>query len=393
MNFLLISQSLVGGGAEKVAANLSIALSNTDKVYILTYDKDNNEFPYAGERINIDCAGGNVGLIKKIRNAIYRIAKVKQIKKAYHIDCSISLLPQTDYVNVLTKCTNEKVVVEISTNTSAATQGRLKHLFRKFVLQRADYVVAVSEGARRDIVKLYSLDANKTATIYNTCDLTAINSKVSGDAPAVNAEQFGEKYIITMGSFRKPKGHWHLIKAFSCIADQIPEYNLVILGDGEYRNQYEKLISTLGLDGRVVMPGFLTDPYQIVANASLFAFSSIYEGFGNVIIEAMACGVPVISSDCNYGPREIISPDIDVEKRAEKVEYHKYGCLIPNFGMQDIDCTKTITLEERLYAEGMLSILMNQSLQKKYIEMGLERAKDFDNSYYAKKWLALMKND
>jgi len=390
MNFLILTQSLIGGGAEKVAANLSISLSDTDKVYIVTYEEKKDEYPFAGERINIACAGGDVSFFAKIRNAVYRIAKVKKIKKAKHIDCSISFLPQTDYVNVLSKRRKEKVIVEISTNTSIATQGRIKKMFRNFILKKADIVVAVSEGARKDILKTFSLDEKKTHTIYNSCDLSEIKSKRFCASPNEYADRFGEKYIITMGSFRKPKGHWHLIKAFSCIAEKIPEYNLVILGDGEYREKYEHLISSLGLDGRVILPGYLINPYKALSNASLFAFSSIYEGFGNVIIEAMACGVPVISSDCNYGPREIISPNEDVERHIKSVEYCKYGCLVPGFNLQDIDCTPNITLEEKCFAEAMFDMLSNDNMRKKYIEKGLERAKDFDNSNFAKKWLALI---
>ena len=113
MNIMIITQALTGGGAEKLAANLSLQLSKDNRVIFVTYTKSRNEYDYRGERINIDLPGGKGGLLKHVNVALDRIKKVREIKKQYKIDCAISFLPQMDYVNVLTKRKNEKVLLAI----------------------------------------------------------------------------------------------------------------------------------------------------------------------------------------------------------------------------------------------------------------------------------------
>lgn len=383
-NILLISQSMSVGGAEKVIANLSLELAGKFNIYIITYSQDDKEYVYAGERLDIDCPGGNVPFIKKVNNLLYRCQVVKKYKKKWDIDVSISFVPQTDIVNVLTRTPKEKIVIEVSSNTSVAFPTKRSKIARKKVLKMADEVVAVSKGAMRDLEENFEIKRECLSVIYNSCDIEVIQKNC-------RTKLHEKSDIVAVGSFRKPKGHWHLIKAFSVISKKFPDTKLIILGDGPYREKYEELISKLKINrDQVKMPGFCVNPHIYMANAKLFVFSSIYEGFGNVIIEAMACGTPIISADCNYGPREILAPDTDILYRTKTIELGEFGCIVPPFGDADIEIDTNISKEERLLASAMEQFLLDDKLRNTYINKGLERCKEFDIKGFGEEWEKLL---
>lgn len=386
-NILIISQSLTGGGAEKVAANLSTELSKIYNVFIVTYKKTEMEYEHKGTRINIDCIGGKANAYRKVKNALFRISSVREIKKKYHIDCSISLVPQTDYANVFSRQKHEKVIIEVSSNSSAAFKGKVSRLIRRFILMKADQIVTVSKGSKNDLVDQFKIPPNRIVCIYNTCDINSIRSS----ATQISNLDIKLPYIVAMGSFRKPKGHWHLIKAFSLFKMKYPQYKLVIIGDGEYKDSYKKLASNLGLsEDSIILPGFLNNPYPIISQSSLFVFSSIYEGFGNAIIEAMACGVPVISSDCKYGPREILAPEMELSNVVNEISFAKNGCIVPHFGDEDIDCSNSISEKEEKLYQAMMTVVQDKKLSSSMVENGFARCLAFDNKVICDNWEAVI---
>ena len=390
MNIMIIPPTLTGGGAEKIVANLSLELSKYSDLYILTYMQTENEYSYAGVRLNIDCVGKSK--FQKIVCAVKRVYLCRRLVKKYDIDCLLSFLPSTDYVNVLSKSRHTKSIVNVSSNMSVVYPSGISKKLRKFVLKRADRVVAISNGGKEDLEQNFGCDKNNISVIYNCCNISDIKEICTADAEyKEKKEGLPEKYIVSMGSFRHPKGHWHLIKAFAAVKDQIPDVSLVILGDGDYREKYEELIKNLGLEGRVFLPGFINPPFSIIAHSQLFVFSSVFEGFGNVIIEAMACGVPVLSTDCNFGPREILAPNTDLKNKAKGFEKCEYGCLLPDFGNAGIDVSGNISDLENAMGNAIVEIIEDTSLREEYIQKGIYYAESFDCSIFGEKWLSLIK--
>ncbi len=122
-------------------------------------------------------------------------------------------------------------------------------------------------------------------------------------------------HVLSVGALKAQKDHANLVRAFALLPADF-NAKLIILGEGELRPNLENLIEELGLQSRISMPGFVADPYPWFGTADLFVLASQWEGFGNVIVEALECGVPVVSTDCLSGPAEIL-------------EYGRYGKLVP----------------------------------------------------------------
>lgn len=388
-NVMIISQTLSGGGAEKLAANLSLGLKDIMNVYMVTYLESEKEYKYYGKRINLNLIGNNK--LTKIFIAIKRIVVVKKLKKKYKIDCSISYVPPCDYVNVFSRTKKEKVFIDVVSNMSTAFSGGLKRMFRKYVLNKADYIVTVSEGVRQDIIQNFGIKEVRSKTIYNSCDIYTIEKECKyGNLIKQENIKLPEKFISTMGSFRQPKGHWHLIKAFSTIANDFPDYKLVICGDGAYRDKYEELIDTLGLQDRVIMPGFLNPPHSVISKSKLFVFSSVFEGFGNAVIEAMACGVPVISTDCKYGPREILAPGMSLKEDINDLVWAKYGLLVPAFPVDDIDTSINISKKEILLGNAIKQMIESPKKMEQYRTLGIDYCHTFDNEHITSLWVDMI---
>jgi glycosyltransferase involved in cell wall biosynthesis len=169
--------------------------------------------------------------------------------------------------------------------------------------RNADKVVALSHGVEAELVADYQLDPGKTVTIHNPVDVATFATKREDrrgdDAPL----------IVTIGRLHRQKGFDRLIDAFARLANV--SAHLVIIGDGPDRAKLEEQARRLGVADRVRFEGYLADSSSWLARADLFVSSSRWEGFGHVIVEAMAAGAPVVAVDCPHGPRDIITSDVN----------------------------------------------------------------------------------
>jgi glycosyltransferase involved in cell wall biosynthesis len=229
-------------------------------------------------------------------------------------DAVLSALTQANIVALwarrLARVDTCVVVSEHSTFSIAAANPRnrrsrlLPHLARYFY-PWADSIIAVSEGAADDLAATLRIDRQRIHVVYNpvvTPELAHL-AREPVDHPWFSGG--GPPVILGVGRLTKPKDFPTLVRAFAMVRQQ-REARLVILGEGEDRPQLEQLVQQLALEQNVSLPGFVDNPYSYMARARVFALSSRWEGFGNVLVEAMACGTPVVSTDCPHGPREIL---------------------------------------------------------------------------------------
>ena len=184
----------------------------------------------------------------------------------------------------------------------------------KLFYPSADARVAVSHGVAKDLARLSGLETSDFEVIYNPVAPVDSISLVSGDI-AWGSKTKGVARIITVGAMKAAKNQIHLIRAFTLLRQRRPA-KLMIVGEGDLRSVLLSEGERLGISADLIMPGFVEDPAPLIASADLFVLTSHYEGFGNVLIEAMRVGVPVVSTDCPSGPAEI-------------VDGGRYGALVP----------------------------------------------------------------
>lgn len=202
---------------------------------------------------------------------------------------------------------------------SCVRELRLSPLWLKLVMNAtypfATGVMAVSKGVASDISLLSGFPEDSIKVIYNPAATGVSPVRAS---PSERRELWGngfDLHILTVGSFKLQKNHALLLRAFSKLRQTL-NAKLTILGEGDLRQAMEKQITELGLEGKVSLPGFYKDPYPWFRSADLFVLSSDWEGLPTVLIEALECGIPVVSTDCPSGPSEIL-------------ENGRYGRLVP----------------------------------------------------------------
>lgn len=166
---------------------------------------------------------------------------------------------------------------------------------------------------------------------------------------------------------------------------------LLILGDGELRPALVKQAEQLEISDRVWMPGFVDNPYKYMAQADVFVMPSLYEGFSNAILEALACGVPVISTDHETGAREILAPASEYRQKVkDRIDLGDYGILVPVCG-GDMDFSSEQYLQgEILLADAIKMVLTDSNLAKRYRQAALERAKQLDLKSVCKQWISVI---
>ncbi|EAZ92278.1 glycosyltransferase [Crocosphaera chwakensis] len=192
-----------------------------------------------------------------------------------------------------------------SSNYSFLSSRGLVPLAIKLLYRWADGIVTVSEGVKKDIINITNLSSKKMTTIYNPVITPQIFDKAKEplNHPWFQADE--PPVILTAGRLEEQKNYSMLIQAFAQVKKKV-NARLVILGEGSQRSALTSLISELGLQNDILMPGFIKNPYPYIARAKVLVLSSNWEDLGNVLVEAMALGTPVISTDCPYGPSEIL---------------------------------------------------------------------------------------
>lgn len=261
---------------------------------------------------------------KRTRNSLLPLARY--LKKEAP-DYLISSLGPQNVIAVLAKMLARSPARVYVTQHNALTrearhgtvQEKLIPYAYRWVLPRADGVIAVSKGIARDIEASTGFPSSRVNVIYNP-------AHIEHAPPPPLPEWLHEKrFILSVGRMVQQKAFDDLIRAFGLVHSQIPELNLVIAGVGPQQEQLETLVQSLGLSGYVHFPGFTKFPATYMNAAELFVMSSRFEGFGNVLVEALSAGLPIVSTNCDFGPSEIL-------------EDGKYGRLTP---VGDVDALAT----------------------------------------------------
>lgn len=384
-NVAIIITKLNGGGAERCASNLSIELAKEANVFLIVFDANAITYPYGGHLIDLRIPKSE-SAISRYMGVIRRAWQVRQIKKQYNIDVSISLLEGPNLVNVLSKW-KEKTIVSVRNCMSKQNGGFIANAIIKYASKNADLTVSLSKMVGRDLVENYGIHPEKIVTIYNQVDKELLEKQKNDGLLSLNPIR---NYIVTMGRMHPQKGQWHLVKAFSKVARECSDLDLLILGTGELELELKRMVETLGLQNRVIMPGFIKAPHSYLKRCEMFVLPSLYEGLGNVLLEAASFGLPIISTDCQWGPREILSPYSDLTKTTTEIEWGDFGVLVPVDNSILSETDMNMTYQEGVLADAIIKMHKDNQLRDKYSKKSAERAEQFSKKNIISEWMKLI---
>ena len=367
---LIFINTLQSGGAERVVSLLLGHLKNDFEIHLALYSNFiDYAIPPEIKILNLQQPLVQDKVIRFLKLPAISL-KVYRYCKKNEINISVGFLYRPCYINALMKSIwgyKGHVIMCERTHQTTMQQSHsvIYRMFSKFMVmfsyKRADLVLANSYAMRTDLIENFKIKT-PVRVIYNPIDLHFIKTH-SGEEPVLvfDKDCF---YFVNVGGFRKEKNHLLLIQAFF-ILKNLP-CKLLIVGGGVMEEELKQKVKDLGLMDRVIFTGFDNNPFKYVSRSDCFVLSSDVEGFPNVLIEALACGKPVISTDCRSGPRELLAPATDLHHQAiNNYEIGEYGILTP--------ANDVIAL-----AAAMKKMMEDADLRKHFEEKAPGRAQQFD---------------
>lgn len=347
LKIMLLIPNLGRGGAQQVFRQQFRSLSTK---YDVTGCVFNWEGSFEEDRmekiVSLDVPAGRT-IPGKIRNFLLRVRRLKRIKKALGVDVTISHLEGADYINLLSRV-GDKVICWIhgTKRYDENIEGKLGLIRRRLMIpifyRGANKIVTVGKGIKEELGGDYPKLESKLITIYNGFDIKNIIDKGSESIEGELTSLFlNHKILITHCRLSRQKNLKSLLQIFKSLPKS-EQIKLIIVGDGELREDLLVFCNAIDLkywsiwdsnpihyNADLYFIGQQSNPFKYLSKASLYIMTSGWEGFPLALCEALACGLPVITSDCFTGPREIIAPDIDLPQPVEDPQYTQYGVLMP----------------------------------------------------------------
>ena len=331
---LITINTLQSGGAERVVSLLLEHLRNDFELHLALYTNIvDYKIPAEIKVFDLQQPLQQNRIIRLLKMPA-QAYKLYRYCKRNHINVSVAFLYRPCYLNALMKSIwryKGKVIMCERTHqtTMQQSQSKIYRMFSKFMVRfsykRADLVLANSYAMQTDLVENFRIKT-PVRVIYNPIDLHYIKTHI-GEEPVTPLDP-NYFYFVNVGGFRREKNHLLLLQAFF-ILKHLP-CKLLIVGGGILEEELKQKVQDLGMQDSVIFCGFDTNPFKYVSRSDCFVLSSDVEGFPNVLIESLACGIPVISTDCSSGPRELLAPATDLHHRAiNNYEIGEYGILTP----------------------------------------------------------------
>jgi glycosyltransferase involved in cell wall biosynthesis len=297
--------SFRGGGAEKIAVLLANEVSSLGYAVDLVVAK--NEGPYR------DLVSSEVRILDLESERV--IASLAPLIRYLRCSPPRTLLSLLNYANLVAimahklSATTCRLVVSERNSPLHATQWLDRYILLPILTPLlypfADTLICISEGIRDVLLRKLKIPPHRLVTIYNPIDLRTVRDQAESELSDPWLDDPSENILVTVGRLVPQKDHKTLLRAMAKIPNHI-SWKLIILGKGTLEEELRDLASKLKIEGNIKWLGFVDNPYRWVARSDLFVLSSAWEGFGNVLVEAMACGTQVISTNCPSGPSEIL---------------------------------------------------------------------------------------
>ncbi len=320
--------NLLEGGAQYVIAKVAneMARMGHDVTIIVNQGGDRQEFEISNA-VKLEILGAS--------NMITAVPKLYRYMKSAEPPVIVAAMTHANLpvlVARLLSRASTRIIISERHATRQWLRGRrwsrrvLYGRLISWIYPLADGVIAVSKGVKQDLLKATDIEEDRISVVYNPSF-----PRTAGDGSQDNVlhpwlRDKTRPVLIGAGRLEKQKDFATLLQAFALLRET-HQARLLIFGEGSQREKLESLVRKLDVVDDVSLPGYIDDLYMSLSEASLFVLSSRYEGFPNILIEALASGVPIVSTDCEYGPSEVIIneqigrlvPVGDPEKLAEAI--------------------------------------------------------------------------
>jgi N-acetylgalactosamine-N,N'-diacetylbacillosaminyl-diphospho-undecaprenol 4-alpha-N-acetylgalactosaminyltransferase len=362
----ILINSLAGGGSERTVSHLLTGLGDKYELHLLLFH-DEIAYDLPAEQIVEILGNDRSDHGSAWRNLLSVPALAVKLKKycaVNEIDLVLSFLSRPNFAACLARLLGMRSKLLISERTylpafhrASGFAGKISAYLVKWLYPRANALLPNSEGTMRALHDVYGIRKPQTV-VHNLLNLEQID-RLAMEEPSLEP---GHMFtLIHVGSFTPVKRQRMIVDAFSHLENK--DSSLLFIGEGPLLNSVRDRAAELGLRDRVVFLGHTANPFKYLKRADCFVFASDFEGFPNAMLEAMACGLPIISTDCLTGPRELIGPvrsPLDPNH-----ELCRCGVLVP------VGDTAGL-------AAAMAFMMTNSELRSSFASNAIERSKDFD---------------
>lgn len=367
---LFVINSLEGGGAERALSRLLVALSGdawaADKEIHLVLLDDYEVEQVIPASVKVTTLSAQGSLLKSVTGLASVIRAIKP-------DAVVSYLTRANLAaSVVCKLMRIPVIISERVNTTHHLTGRfafIQKLMVRLLYPLPNRVVAVSGGVKEDLVQNFSVNERKCSVVYNGYDQSELNELSQESVASISDRPFA----IAIGRLVPNKNVTMLLRAWRLAQ---PQCDLLILGEGPDRDMLQQEVDAYNeiSDYKIRLEGFCKNPYPYIAKAQFYVSASNAEGFPNSLVEAMTLGVPVISTDCPSGPREILAPGL--AKPVTSAVQAEWGLLTP-------------TRNEEAMAAA-LSVFTIEEMRQQYARKAKERAQDFSMNAVKQGYIKLL---
>lgn len=356
--------ALTGGGAERVMLLIlkSIDRNKIEPILVL-FEKKGEFLSELPDDIDVKVLKGKRSRYGLQWLIFFKLAKLLAREQP---DLIVSFMWYANLVALLAKFFSRSkcgVIVSERYGLSVSYERRIEEIIRGitifFFYPKADSIIVNSKEMGVQLNQRFRIAPEKITVIYNPIDLEKVREICREDVTHPWCKE-NIPVIVSAGRLTKQKGFSYLIKAVRILNSEGVMCRLMLLGEGDEKESLKKLVKDLKIDDNVDFVGFQKNPYKYFVRSTVFVLSSLYEGFPNVLLEALALGVPSVATRCPTGPEELITDGLN-------------GILVP-------------PADEKVLAAVIKRLLTDEALRKQLSEAGRERARDFDLEKISKQY-------
>jgi glycosyltransferase involved in cell wall biosynthesis len=397
VKILFFISTLENDGAERAMSNITTHLPDNVEADILLNSVSEHDFPTNANIISLGMKpDSSKGIGYQLIALIKRIPTLYRLKRDNHYDACISFMDSANMCNILTG--NKYCKTIISVRVSVSQDKSLLYRFAvkpmvRILYNKADYVTAVAEGINKELIDVFGIQPKRVKTITNGYDLSIIRNLAHEDID-INIPDFDKKFVyVTVGRYAEQKAQWHLIRAFSNIANKCDNAILLIIGQGEEKEYLENLKKENHMENRIYLLPYQKNPFSVLDKCDVFVMPSLFEGYCNALCEALICGLPCIATDFQSSAREILAPDTPYDYRiTDGIEYAEYGILTPVCSGIRYKGSEPIERQEECLSLAMLSLYEDRDMLENYRNKADIRAVQLDIEKKVHEWIELAEN-